>query len=89
MLLDRKSGRVVMVMDDRRAAVPLPPGLAGLALREIPADGRFSRQGTDAVAGHACVVWQVALPHGDSAVWGCVGVSAAVYAKRPGGERPA
>ena len=67
-LLDRKRGRAVMVMDDRRAVVPLPPAMAALVLREVPSDVPFSRQGTDAVAGHDCVDWRVALPHGDSVI---------------------
>lgn len=65
-LLDRKLGRATMVMDDRRAAVTLPPDMAALLLREVPADAPFSRQGTEVVAGHACVRWRIALPHGDS-----------------------
>lgn len=65
-LLDRKGGGATMVMDDRRTFVPLPPGIAGSMLREIPSDASFSREGTDTVAGHACVRWRVALPHGDS-----------------------
>jgi hypothetical protein len=67
-LHDQKLGRAVMVMDDRREVVPLPPEIAGLLLRELPAEAPFYRQGTDAVAGRACVSWRVAMPHGDSAV---------------------
>lgn len=67
-LLDRKRGEGAMIMDERRAFMPLPRGIVELMLREIPANAPFTRQGTAVVAGHACVRWLVALPHGDSTV---------------------
>ena len=66
MLVDRKAGKATMVVDSQKMMMPLAPEAAAMLSQELPADTRFTRQGTDTVAGQACTNWRVAAPQAES-----------------------
>ncbi len=58
-VLDRRSRRVVMVMDAQRMVMELPLGAAGgPSLPEPGENARFTRGGNAVVAGHSCTLWR-------------------------------
>ncbi len=62
LLLDLAANRAIMASDQHREfmALPAPPatdGIPGL----LPPGARFTRQGSDRIAGQDCTVWAVAV----------------------------
>lgn len=57
MIVDRGEGRALMVMERQRVVMEMPLGPEAQAMLEPSANARFTREGTDSVAGHACTIW--------------------------------
>ena len=64
MLVDRKAGTAVMVMDQQRALLPLPPQAVQALTQSVPEGVRFERRGTATVAGQRCTEWAASGPQG-------------------------
>ncbi len=59
-LIDMKTGRAVMVMEQQRMAMDMPPEMTGGRAPLQPGPGaRFSRGGQETLLGRPCTVWRV------------------------------
>lgn len=60
LVIDHKSGQVTVVNSEAQSYMQMhaPPAMGNLMFRTP--DLRFTRKGTDNVAGHACTVWSLA-----------------------------
>ncbi|WP_419897049.1 DUF4412 domain-containing protein [Roseomonas sp. USHLN139] len=59
MLIDRQANTAVMVMEQQRSIMTMPPATVAQMTQEMPADARFTRKGSATVAGTACTEWDV------------------------------
>lgn len=65
-LVDRTSGRATVIMTQMRMYMEVGAGqMPGPSLTPDQ-DARFTRKGTDTVAGIACTVWEIGTRHGDA-----------------------
>jgi hypothetical protein len=62
MLIDRRAGSAMMVMDAQRMVMTLPAQAAASMTQSMPPDARFTRKGTARVAGQSCTEWDVTMP---------------------------
>lgn len=58
---DRGNGTGFIVMEEMRRIMDMPPAVVRHQLGPTP-DARFTREGTDRVAGHACTIWRYEDP---------------------------
>ncbi|MBE9607286.1 DUF4412 domain-containing protein [Acetobacteraceae bacterium H6797] len=62
MLIDRKANSAVMVMEQQRMIMTMPPATVAQMTQQTPPDARFTRKGTATVAGTQCTEWEVVTP---------------------------
>lgn len=68
MLLDRRAGSAVTVMEGQRMVMTIPSSAAAAMAQTVPEDARFARRGAAQVAGTACTEWAVSAPQGQSMI---------------------
>ncbi|MBP0495975.1 hypothetical protein [Roseomonas indoligenes] len=64
MLVDRKAGTAVMVMDAQRMLMPMPSQAVRALTQSVPEGVRFERRGTATIAGLGCTEWAASGPQG-------------------------
>ncbi|MCR0980838.1 hypothetical protein [Roseomonas populi] len=63
-LLDRKAGTGLMVIDQQRMLMPMPPDMVRVITQPVPEGVRFERRGTATIAGLTCTEWAASGPQG-------------------------
>ena len=66
MLIDRKGNSAVMIMEQQKMVMTMPPASVAQMTQEMPPDARFTRKGTQTVAGTSCTVWDVVTSQANS-----------------------
>ncbi len=59
LLVDRSSGQIVMVMAQQRMFVDMPADAARIRMFTIGDSTKFTRKGSETIAGQRCTVWDV------------------------------
>ncbi|ABI62865.1 putative secreted protein [Granulibacter bethesdensis CGDNIH1] len=67
-IIDRKAGNGVMVIDGQKSVMPLPPGAAQSMTFEPPKNARFNKTGTEVIAGQPCTVYDVTEPNAQGSI---------------------
>lgn len=86
MLVDRKANTAVMVMDEQKSTMAMPPATVEAMTQGVPPGATFTQKGTATVAGTACTEWDVAAGPGQGT--SCItddGVLLRAVATPPGG----
>ena len=62
-IVDRKAQRMTLVMTEQHIYLEIPAAAAQLRLPELDPSARFTRRGTETIAGRRCTNWDYASDH--------------------------
>lgn len=65
-LMDTASGRATFVMTQMRTYMEMPPGQLPIHAGSADKDAKFTRKGTETIAGVACTVWDMTSSQGEA-----------------------